>query len=288
MAPAGRESRTVTLETTTRTGRTRTTSVRYIAAGDGPPVVLLHGVGLDAAGISWKYAIPDLAESHRVIAPDMPGHGESEKPTVRYTTDYYIDVLGALVDELGLDTPSVAGISMGGAVALGYALDHDVDRVALVDSYGLGWDAPWRPAAATSLWIPGADRLGWEFMGATEGTVRGSLGAYMSRASDEFVAEVHEVLQDPDCGRALRSWQRSEFGACGFRTCYLDDLDRLSAPTLLVHGADDTLLPASWSRRAADRLPDSELHVLEDCGHWPPRERPALFNRLLCGFLAGE
>ena len=282
--PPAVDSRSVTVDPDT--GRGDETNVRYLEAGDGPPVVLLHGVGLDAAGISWKHAIPALAEDHRVIAPDLPGHGESEKPRVRYTTEYYIDVLDELVTELDLDTPQVAGISMGGGIALGYALEHEVERLALVDSYGLGSDAPWRPAASIALRIPVVDQFVWESMGVNEGTVRDTLRGYMTRASDEFVTEIHEVLQDDDCGRTLRSWQRSEFQACGFKTCYLDELAELSVPTLLIHGADDTLLPAAWSERADDLLPESELHVFEECGHWPPRERPTAFNDRLAAFLA--
>ena len=248
--------------------------------------MLLHGVGLDARHISWKHAIPHLADDRRVIAPDLPGHGDSDKPNIRYTTDYYVDVVSGLVEELDLDQPSVAGISMGGAIALGYALAEDVERLALVDSYGLGADASWRPMASVALRVPVMDQFVWNTMGVNEGTVRDTLRGYMTNASEEFVSEVHDVLQDDACGRTLRRWQRSEFGACGFRTCYLDDLSELAVPTLLVHGDDDTLLPTSWSERAHDRLPDSRLHVFEDCGHWPPRERPATFNRILADFLA--
>ncbi|MFB6166585.1 MAG: alpha/beta fold hydrolase [Haloarculaceae archaeon] len=262
------------------------TTIRYRDVGDGPPVVLLHGVGLDAARISWKHAIPALAETHRVIAPDLPGHGDSDKPNRRYTTDYYIDVVESFVDALDLASVAVAGISMGGAIALGYALRNDVERLALIDSYGLGTDAPWRPAASVALRVPVMDQLLWNTMGMTEGTVRGTLSGYTDQAPPEFVEEVHEIMQDPACGRTLRSWQRSEFRACGFRTCYLEELSDLSVPTLLVHGENDTLLPSTWSERAAARLPDSELHVLADCGHWPPRERPSRFNGLLTDFFA--
>jgi pimeloyl-ACP methyl ester carboxylesterase len=262
------------------------TTVRYLEAGEGPPVVLLHGVGLDAAAVSWKHAIPELADEFRVLAPDLPGHGESDKPRIRYTTEYFIEAFREFVSELGLSAVRLAGISMGGGVALGYALEHDVEQLVLVDSYGLGADAVWRPMAATALRMPVLDQFVWNTMGVNEGTVRDALRGYVTQASEEFVTELHEVLQDDDCGRTLRSWQRSEFRACGFRTNYRDALPELSVPTLLVHGADDTLLPARWSEKAADRLPDSELHVLSECGHWPPRERPETFHRLLTDFLA--
>jgi pimeloyl-ACP methyl ester carboxylesterase len=280
------DSKAVELTATDGADRRAETSVRYLEAGEGDPVVLLHGIGLDAAAISWKHAIPALAVDHRVIAPDLPGHGASDKPDLRYTTEYYIDVLERFVDELDLASPTVAGISMGGGVALGYALDNEVDRLALVDSYGLGTDASWRPMAAAALRIPGVDQTLWQTMGVNKGTVRDTLRGYMTQASEEFVDEVHAVLQDDACGRTLRRWQRSEFRTCGFRTCYRDRLSELGALTLLVHGDDDTLLPSAWSERAAERLPDSELHVLPECGHWPPRECPNRFNRLLTEFLA--
>lgn len=286
MVPPRSDSKRVSVATGNGTSRTNETTIRYLDAGDGPPVVLLHGIGLDAAEISWKHAIPELAETHRVIAPDLPGHGESDKPRRRYTTEYYIDALDAFLTELELETVSLAGISMGGCIALGYALENDVERLALVDSYGLGTDAHWRPMAAVGLRVPTASTFLWQAMGANEGTVRDTLRGYVSRASDEFVEEVHKILQDPDCGRTLRSWQRSEFRSHGFKTCYLDELERLETPTLLVHGNNDTLLPSSWSERAAEELADSELHVFEDCGHWPPREHPDRFNSVLTDFLA--
>jgi|APHM01.1.fsa_nt_gi Predicted hydrolases or acyltransferases (alpha/beta hydrolase superfamily) len=285
MPLARSEPRTTDIETTAG-GRTRTTDVHYLDAGAGDPVVLLHGAGIDAAGVSWKHVIPELAETHRVIAPDLPGHGESGKPNLRYTTEYYIDVLGALIEDLELSAPSLAGISMDGGIALGYALANEVDRLALVDSYGLGTDTGWRPAAATTLQIPVADRVGWDVMGATEGTVRGTLDGYLHNPTQDVVEDVHEILQQPGYGRAMRSWQRSEFRLYGFRTCYLDDLARLAVPTLLVHGANDTLFPSAWSERADERLDNSELHVFEKCGHWPPRERPDQFNDVLSAFMA--
>lgn len=280
------DSKRVTVETPGRAGRATETTIRYVEAGEGSPVVLLHGIGLDAADISWKHAIPALAEDHRVLAPDLPGHSKSDKPRVRYTTEYYIDALAAFLDALELSMPSLVGISMGGCIALGYALDHDVERLALVDSYGLGEDAPWRPMAAVGLRTPAVGSLLWQTMGATSETVRSTLDGYTTQVPDAFVDEIQAVFQDDDCGRTLRSWQRSEFRTYGFKTCYRDALPELGTPTLLVHGANDTLLPASWSERAAELLPDSELRVLTDCGHWPPRERPETFNDLLGAFLA--
>lgn len=265
-------------------------SVRYLVAGDGPPVVLLHGIGIDAAAVSWKHVLPELAADRTVYAPDLPGHGDSEKPSLRYTTAYFQAALSAFLDDQGLDGSALVGVSMGGSVALGHALDGgDPERLALIDSYGLGRDAYWLPAATTALWTPGLGQHLWSGFGSSKSAVRSSLAGLTGSTPDEaFVADVYGAVQDRDVLRTLRRWQRSEFRVNGLRTDYSDRLADLSVPTLLVHGADDPLLPPAWSRRAHEALPNSELHVLGRCGHWPQRERPEQVTPLLRGFLAKE
>lgn len=285
------EDRAVEAETTTLAvgdgrGR-RTVDVRHYAAGSGDPVVLLHGCGLDAATVSYRYLLPDLAEEHRVHAIDFPGHGHSDKPATRYTTDFFRRVLRAYLGELDVESPSLVGISMGGSVALGHALDHDVDRLVLVDSYGLGGDAAWRPAASVGLRIPMAHQQWWRQFSASPAAVRSHLrGVTAGTPPDDLVDDVYAAVQDDAVGRTVRSWQRSEFRASGLQTDYRDRLSNLETETLLVHGRSDPLLPASWSERAAERLPDGEVRVYGGTGHWPPRERPERFNADVTGFLA--
>lgn len=260
--------------------------VRYLVAGEGPPVILLHGIGLDGAAISWRYVLPALAEDNRVYALDLPGHGESEKPTTRYTTGYFRDALAAFLQTCAVDRPRLVGISMGGAVAIGHALEHDVERLALVNSYGLGTDAPWRAGASVLLRTPFLHRLWWSGVTVSRETVRGHLETLVAgQPSDSLVEDVYRTVQNGSVGRTLSSWQRSEFRPGGFETCYLDRLAGLDMPTLLVHGGADPLLPVEWSSRAADRIADGELCVFDACGHWPPRECPEEFTRSLQAFL---
>lgn len=261
------------------------TGLRYLTGGSGPPLVFLHGIGLDAATVSWRYALPALAEDYTVYALDLPGHGASAKPRRTYTTDYYVETLSAFVDELGIEAASVVGISMGGSVALGHALDGgDPEKLVLVDSYGLGADAYWRHSASVALRVPFADSMLFGTMGS-RAAVRTSLRTMAgTELPDDLVDDVHEVVT-PETMRTLRSWQRHEFQADGLRTDFSDRLADLDVPTLLVHGTDDPLLPVSWSERASQRLPNGQLHSVEGCGHWPPRERPAQFNRAVTAFL---
>lgn len=284
MAQRGVETDTVRLEVTDGRRGTVETDVHYRVAGEGPPVVLLHGIGLDAAGVSWRHALPALAEVHRVYAPDFPGHGESGQPRARYTQAFFLDVLAEFLAALDLEGAPLVGTSMGGGVALGYALEHDVERLVLADAYGLGRDAPWRPAAGGFLRVPGASTAWWRTIAASRASVREHLRTLTGESPrDEHVADVYRAVQAGG-GRAMTSWQRSEFRAGGLRTCYRDRLSELAAPTLFVHGAADPLLPASWSERAAAET-GASLEVLDEVGHWPAREAPERFNEVVAGFL---
>lgn len=265
-------------------------TVNYRVAGDGPPLVLLHGIGLDAAAVSWRDVMPALAENHRVYAPDLPGHGESEKPRVDYTTAYYEAVLSGLLDELDVSDPDLVGISMGGGVALAHALNGgDPERLVLVNSYGLGGDAYWRLPATALLNTPGIGGALWSSVVKTRTGVRGVVDAMTAgRGADaDLVEDVYETARRPGALRAMRRWQRNEFGLAGFETNGRARLSELDVPTLLVHGESDPVVPPRWSREADERLPESDLHLLENSGHWVPRECPDRFLDAIEPFLAG-
>jgi pimeloyl-ACP methyl ester carboxylesterase len=119
--------------------------VRYLKAGErNAPVLLLHGGGYDSASLSYKHAVGPVSEHHRAFAPDWPGYGESDKPKMEYTTEYYAGFLGRLMDALGLEKANLVGISMGGAISLGFSLRSSkrVEKLVLVDSHGLGGEVP--------------------------------------------------------------------------------------------------------------------------------------------------
>ncbi len=101
-----------------------------------------------------------------------------------------------------------------------------------------------------------------------------------------MVEEARLLLFQPASGRAFRSFRKSEVGWGRLNTDLSDRLGELTVPTLLVHGDRDRVVPAEWAQRAHERLPDSELRVLRGCGHWPPRECPEEFNRVVTDFLA--
>ncbi|MFC4988508.1 alpha/beta fold hydrolase [Saliphagus infecundisoli] len=263
----------------------------YRRAGtEGPPVVLLHGGGIDDAELSWRHAIDDLAADHRVYAPDWPGYGDSPDRE-EHSTVAYARLLEGFLERVVPDEPvALAGISMGGAAALGYALENPgrVDRLVLVGSYGLGPRVP-----AGSLWkslahVPGANAAGWAALGTSRAAARMGLGNVVADPGGlppEFVESVVSRAREPGAGRAFEAFVRAELrpdGSVG--TDYTDRLGDLRVPTLLVHGRADPLFPVAWSERAAERIPDARLETL-DCGHWVPRERPDEFVGILRTFL---
>lgn len=185
--------------------------VRCLVAGEtGSPVVLLHGGGVDWAGFTWKHVLPALSTGHRVFAPDMPGYRGSDKPEIEYTIEFYIGFLGRLMDALGLEKASLVGLSEGGVTALGFALSapERVEKLVLVDSYGIGGEVPWGRFGYLLVRLPLVNTLTYAMMRRSRALVRRSLQGIVgdrSVVTDEMVEEVYGMAREPRAGRAFAS-----------------------------------------------------------------------------------
>ena len=269
--------------------------IHYYTSGErrGAPVLLLHGGGYDCASLSYKHATGPISEHRRVLAPDWPGYGQSDKPKMEYTTEYYVGFFERLMDALGLEKANLVGISMGGAVSLGFSLrsPQRVEKLALVDSHGLGGEVPGGVASHALVRLPLLNRLVWAGLKRNRSMVRASLETtfYDPRiVTEALVEEVHQLVKKPGAGRAWRSWQENEIGWEGLRTNFVERLQELAMPTLILHGAEDKYVPVSWARRAHTLIDNSELNVFPRCGHWLTLERPKEFNRAVLEFLERE
>jgi pimeloyl-ACP methyl ester carboxylesterase len=257
------------------------------------PVLLLHGGGYDSALLSYKSSIEPISQYHRVFAPDWPGYGESDKPKMRYSTEYYVDFLGHLMDALGLEKASLVGISMGGAISLGFSLHSPqrVEKLVLVDSHGLGREVPGRVMSYVMVRLPLLNKLVWTILGRSRRMIRWSLQTVFhdpQAVTSSLVEEVFQVAKKPGIGQAWRSWQRNEIGWSSLHTNFVDRLHTLTVPTFILHGADDKYVPVSWAQRAHTLIEDSQLCIFPQCGHWLTREKPTEFNRAVLEFLARE
>lgn len=250
----------------------------YLMAGTGPPVVLLHGAM--GAGVTWHPVIGALADHFRVIAPDVVGHGESDDAPVPPDRSYLAAWLAHFVDALGVERAHVVGHSMGGAIALQFALECPtrLDRLVAVDAAGL------------TTQIPGSVALAFLWFGlfpSRAASLRlARLAVYDITNIDAIMGEyVLQVLARRG-RRSLRGLVRRHRGAAVPLT--REQLARITTPTLLIWGAEDRFFNVSAGRAAAERIPGAQLHLIPRAGHVPFFDQPAEFNAVLIRFLRGD
>jgi pimeloyl-ACP methyl ester carboxylesterase len=262
----------------------------YLEAGVGDQVVVLvHGGGLDNARLSWELLMPELSNAVRVIAPDLPGYGQSDKPDVLYDLSFYGKFFPEFIDALGIKQTALVGISMGGAISLGYSI-HRPDRVSklvLVDSYGLQRKTPFHKLSYLFVNIPGVRALTyWSIK--SRPMISYSLKMILKRpgsVTDELVEKVFQQLLIPGVTRAFSDFQNAELTWDGLKTVYMDRLGEIMAKTLIIHGEKDTLVPLEASREAHGLIQGSEFKIMAGCGHWPQRDNPEEFNQVVREFL---
>jgi pimeloyl-ACP methyl ester carboxylesterase len=256
--------------------------------GDAKPVlVFVHG--LSGNWQNWLLNIPAFMDGHRVIAPDLPGFGESEMPREDISIQGYARVLDALLHELGVESAVMVGNSMGGFVAAELALSFAtrVQRLVLVSAAGLSIEEYRRTPllvgarvwAATATWVgargqsvvtrPRARRLGLQLI------VR-----YPEKLSPALTYELTRGSGTPGFVPAMEAMV-----SYGFR----EHLAGIEVPTLIVWGRNDMLVPRGDAREYVRLIGDNaRREMFEDTGHVPMVERPTRFNEVLAGFLSGE
>ena len=257
---------------------------RFREAGDGPPLVLLHGIGGHLG--FWEACFAALAARFRTIAVDVCGFGASEAPG-EVSRAAFREWLAEVLDGVGARRAAVAASSLGASVALALAIEEPerFSALALVGSASLGRNIGFSFRAAS---IP---MLGERILGSDPKSIRRDLLRLTCR--QDWVWE--GLLEETACFaslpgpskfffRSLR-WGVSFLGGMKANAVLLDELHKLSMPVLLLWGRQDPVFPLRDAERAAARVPDAELKILEDCGHMPHMERPAEFAELLIDFL---
>lgn len=259
-----------------------------VAGENGPALVLLHGGGTDSASLSWGEVIPPLSMRHQVFAPDWPGFGQSDKPAISYTTDYYVQHLQHLLSALNLARVVLLGLSMGGGIALNLALNDpaQVEKLVLVDPY-YGFKSPADRWSYLSIHLPFVMDLP-ALLGRSRRLVQWGLSRVLyrpERRTQELIDEVYREAQQQRAGKAYASWARSEVTWHGPRSETESRLHELAIPTLLIQGAQDRLVPVSFALRAHALIAHSQLAILPGCGHWVQRDDPQAFLRAVESFL---
>jgi pimeloyl-ACP methyl ester carboxylesterase len=248
--------------------------INYYQAGDGPAVILLHGLGLDAT--LWRLQIPTLAQMQRVYAVDMIGFGRSDKPPLEYSVETFVEFLDGFMKKAGIPRATLVGLSLGGWIAAEFAAQHPemVERLVLVDAAGI---RPPLPLTEPMLAILNPGSL------AEERSLLELVLYNKELATEEFV----ELLFT----HRMRSGNGYTVARVIHRMLTRDEwvnekLGGVRAPALVVWGRQDMLLPLALGVEYARRLPGAKLVVIEECGHLPPLEKPGEFAKAVLDFLA--
>jgi 4,5:9,10-diseco-3-hydroxy-5,9,17-trioxoandrosta-1(10),2-diene-4-oate hydrolase len=265
--------------------------IRYLAAGEGPPLVLLHGAGNNS--LDWRWVMPALAATHRVYAPDLPGSPDSARPAADYSPAFFGRFVAGFLDALGIERAAMVGNSLGGLVALRVALSEParVRALVLVDSAGLGYAVN---PAFTSVNVPGLGEAAMPFWRTPVGAYQRGWGRTAllfahppGSVPREWLAEQCRLALRPGYLEAHLTALRALVGPFGQREVLLDRLSLLEVPTLVVWGERDRVFPCSQAKRAVVRLREGSLAVIPGYGHMPHVECPDRFLAALEGFLAG-
>jgi len=263
--------------------------VSYRLAGDGPPLVLIHGITSSSA--NWLPVMPLLAEHYTVIAPDLLGHGASAKPKGDYSLGAYASLVRDVMAALGYDRGTVVGHSLGGGVAmqLAYQFPERVERLVLVSSGGLGREVSFLLRAAT---LPGSELvlplLASKTLLDTGSAVGRAISKIGLRISSDWMemARGFASLNDIEARRAFVHTARAVIDPGGQRISATDRLYLAeSMPLLIMWGGRDPIIPARHGIAAQRHAPGSQLEFLEGAGHFPHHDEPIAFVRLLRDFI---
>lgn len=252
--------------------------VSYERAGHGPTLLLLHGIG--SSHRAFRHQLTGLADSFDVVAWDAPGYGRSADPPRPFTLEELADDAVALLDTLGVSKAHVLGQSMGGVVAELIALRHPdrVLRLVLADT---------NPGSGSLPEPERSDRVRRRLEAIERQSPRSIAEArapalLSSAAPPELVAEVTDIMAEiraPGYRAAAVAMGTTDLSAA---------LQRIAAPTLVLHGSEDRVIPLEVGRGLAAAIPGAHLVVLDGAGHASQQERPSAFNAAVRAFLTED
>lgn len=249
---------------------------RYLEAGSGPPVILLHGVGYTGGGDQWIMNMGPLSERFRVLAPDFLGWGLGDRLDIEYSFAYLVDFVREFQDALGIEKSHIVGHSMGGWVASVFAYESPerVDKLVLVAAGGTRT----RTISQMTEFKPPSSE---EIRKQVETTFIGDNVDYAK------LAEINERKTNVPGG--LESYRKilGHMNNPANRSRYNTRrrLEKVKAPTLIVWGRDDQTNAVEMAEDTNQLVKGSKLVIIENCGHMVPQQCADPFNRALLEFL---
>ena len=262
-------------------------NVHYAKAGDGPPVVLLHGLG--ASHLTCQENIEALATHFTVYAMDIPGHGDSVKEGVSYTIYASVSFTFGSLDAMGLSSAALVGNLMGGLIALKSALAEPerIIHLVLIDTAGFGKEiAPFLRLMS----LPFVGELAERQATRSTANMLRQIFAGKNIATESLFTELVRIRSLPGARSAVLKTLREGVDVFGMKRKHrlLGRLPDLPMPLMVVWGGRDRFFPVAHAYAAADMVPSTRLLVLPEAGHWPHMQEPDVFNAELIMFLNGS
>jgi len=252
-------------------------NTHYYKVGKGKPVILLHGSGPGVSAYqNWGGLIPELGQKYQVIAPDIAGFGETElRGDAKYGIKFWVAHLTGLMDKLGIEKAYMVGNSFGGALSIGMAI--------------------WQPTRVEKIFLMGTPagdfkitdglRAGREYEPSYEGMkkVLSNFPFDPTIITEEMIRERYEASNKPGTHEALRKLMPPpKDGADSIVKAFPAALiQRIKCPVTVVHGKQDKVVPPACGQLIFDTLPQADLHMFGNCGHWVQKERKQDFMQLL-------
>ncbi len=254
----------------------------YHEAGQGKPLFLLHGSGPGVSGwTNWARTMPAFSDQWRVIVPDIAGFGFTDfQEGVKYDIKLWVSHLVGIMDALDIPKADFVGNSFGGALAIGLAVfaPERVDKLVLLGT-----------PAGEFVQTPGL-RGAWEYEPSLENmrTLMERFPYDKSLVTDELVQSRFEASSRPGAQEALRKLipKPAEEGETIVKGFPAAALAKIKAPTLVVHGREDKVVPPECGMLIAQTVPQADLHLFGQCGHWVQAEQATRFTWLVRNFLS--
>jgi pimeloyl-ACP methyl ester carboxylesterase len=250
-----------------------TIKTSYLLCGNGEPVIFLHGAG--AGAVTWYPSINSISKNFQVLAPDIVGYGESDKPDAPYNRPYFSKWLKDFLKELKISKAHIVGLSQGGAIALQFAIDNPemVNKLVLVDSAGLGAKVSFWPLIGT-IWM-------------------NSFPSSMANRFNSRYILHNPINRDPNHSNYSIAVLKYKGGKNAFKQGRGTAVSKISEEllkqiqneTLIIWGKDDKLFSVKYGETAAKIIPNAKLHLIQDAGHLPLMDQPEIFNKILGDFL---
>lgn len=262
-------------------------NTRYWSVGDqGSPVILIHGLGASAE--IWMHNVEAFAEHHRVYVPDLAGFGRSEKPASSFTPLDYASFVDDFMRALNIEQASLVGQSLGGGIALQYVLQfpQKINKLVLVDCAGFGKEIIW---TLRLMSLSGIGEL-LSYPTRMEVSIFFKLAVHsQALITEDFIDIYYKFFRQPGSPEFLLKVVRMLVDIHGAKekilSSVMESLHKIKHPTLILWGEDDRVFPLKHAYYGKEKISNSKLHIIKQCGHIPNFERPEEFNNIVLDFL---